>query len=610
MPLEKLLARINADNAGDKIDAERLAKMLPQMGAAVEELAEVQQYVCGVCGKAYDRTEAQGAPLLCTHCGADFRAQPDALRTLGGGRVVRLDLLAVRPDIFDIGGMARFVRGYLGIRPGLIEYPVAPPKLRVKVDPRLAEESSRRPFIACAVLRNVTLDSDLVKLLMNLQEDLHWALGRDRKLASIGVYDMDTFAHDLVRYDAVDPDSLRFVPLGFDPSAVDSALTPREILERHKTGQEYAHLLKAFTHYPLLHDGQGTVLSMPPIINSEKTRVTQQSRTLFCDVTGLAQRSVDRALNVIVTSLREMLPDLVIEGVTIEAADGERVTPDLAPTIMPLDQAETSATIGVELDAQRLVELLARMGHGVAEQNGSQFAVRVPAYRNDCMHPIDLIEDVAIAYGYANLVPALVPTSTVGKPREIEEQCAIARRAMTGLGFHQVMTLTLTSEPAAFDRWRVPHDPRAVQIEHPISVEQTICRVSLLPGLLETLAINKQYDLPQHLFEIGDCCFLDETVETGAREERFAAAAMIGTHVGYADIRAVCDAFCHEMAAPLTIRPIEHASYIPGRAAELVDRNGRAIGTMGEVHPEVLEAYGLKHPVSVLELSLAKLLER
>jgi phenylalanyl-tRNA synthetase beta chain len=209
--------------------------------------------------------------------------------------------------------------------------------------------------------------------------------------------------------------------------------------------------------------------------------------------------------------------------------------------------------------------------------------------------------------GYDNLTPSLVPTFTVGSPRAIEEHSATARRIMTGLGFHQVMTLVLTSEPAAFGKWRVEPDPRAVLIENPISVEQTMCRVALRPGLLETLAINKQYDLPQYLFEVGDCCFVDVETQTGAREERFVAACMIGTHVGYADIRAVTDAFVHEMGAAYEVRATAHPSFIPGRAAELHGADGGVLGVMGEVHPEVLENYGLKHPVSVMEMSLAKL---
>ncbi len=617
MPLDMLLRLANADGR-EVIAKEQVPERLHEMGIEVEEVTSTQQYECKLCGKIIERTAAQGSPLNCSNCGIDFRETRDALRELGEIQVVRLDMLAIRPDIFDAGGMARYMRGYLGVQPGLINYEVSAPRITVKVDPKLSNEDSYRPCIACAVLRHVRLDHELIKAVMNLQEDLHWALGRDRKLASIGVYDLDTLVGESFSYEAVAPDELKFVPLGFPPDDPYSLITPGEILEKHKTGQAYAHLLKDFSAYPMLRDSQGTVLSMPPIINSEATRVTMESKQFFADVTGLSQRTVDRALGVVVTSLKEMMPSLEIEQVTIDTPNGRRVTPDLTPTRMEFDVDEASRTIGLHLNAPALADLLARMGYGVGPLVGdsNRLTVFVPAWRNDVMHPVDLIEDAAIAYGYDKLTPELVPTFTVGSPQEIEERSAVARRVLAGLGFHQVMTLVLSSEPAAFERWRIEADPRTVRIENPISTEQTICRVSLLPGLLETLAGNKQYDLPQYLFEVGDCCFCDESAETGAREERFVAAAMIGTHVGYADIRAVADAFAHEMDAALDIRPTEHPSYLPGRVAALYapDRGGprphaaERIGTMGEVHPEVLESYGLKHPVSVLELSLAKLL--
>ncbi len=609
MPVDALLGRIGRGAGAAPVSADDLRTLLPRLGCELDELAEMQEFLCKVCGKIYDRTEAQGPPLLCANCGADFRAFPEELEDRGTNRVLRLDMLAVRPDIFDPGGMARYVRGFLGLQTGLPEYVINAPRITVEVDPQLGDDDSYRPHIACAVVRNVQLDSNTIKMVMNLQEDLHWALGRDRKLASIGVYDLDTLKGDKFHYDAVEPNGLRFVPLGFSPDDPDAEMTPAEILERHKTGQAYAHLLKPMSKYPLLRDGEGTVLSMPPIINSESTRVKMETTQFFVDVTGMSQRTVDRALNIIVTSLKEIMPAVQVESVIIESAGGTRMTPDLTPAEMTLDVREAAETIGIDVNAAQLAELLESMGHGVEEAgHADRLTVLVPAYRNDVMHPIDLIEDAAIAYGYENLKAELVPTFTVGSPQEIEERSATARRVLTGLGFHQVMTLVLTSGPAAFEKWRIEADERAVQIDNPISVEQTICRVSLLPGLLETLAINKQYDLPQYLFEVGDCCFVDAERETGAREERLAAAALIGTHVGYADVRAVADAFVHEMGVKCVVQATEHNSYIPGRVAALCDEHGTRIGTMGEVHPEVLEAYGLKHPVSVLELSVEKLL--
>ena len=299
-----------------------------------------------------ERTEAQGEPLSCPKCGTDFRERPDRVRPVGSNKVARLNMLAVRPDIFDPGGMARYMRGFLGVRTGLIEYAVDPPKLSVQVDPRLARDESYRPSIACAVLRNIKLDNERIKLLMNLQEDLHWALGRDRKLASIGVYDLDKLKTDKpFFYRAAGPDELRFVPLGFSIGDAAASLTPREILERHKTGKAYAHLLNQMTAFPLLTDGYGTVLSMPPIINSEATRVTMKTTQCFVDVTGLAQRTVDRALNILLSGLKEVMPELRIEAVDVEYAAGRVVTPDFSTTEMTLSPGAAADTIGADIDA-------------------------------------------------------------------------------------------------------------------------------------------------------------------------------------------------------------------------------------------------------------------
>lgn len=639
MPVDLLLRLVNAGRT--VLDESRLGQTLHDMGIEVDEVTTTRVYACAACENVLERTQAQGEPQACPRCGADFRAAPASLRPLGDNKVARLDMLAVRPDLFDPGGMARAMRGFLGVRTGLVEYPIAEARLRVRVDPRLSRDESYRPCIACAVLRNVRLDNERIKALMNLQEDLHWALGRDRKLASIGVYDLETLSErGPFSYRAVEPDELRFVPLGLSPADPAAQLTPRQILQRHKTGLAYAHLLKGCSAYPLLTDGQGAVLSMPPIINSEATRVTMRTRQCFVDVTGLAQRTVDRALNILAGGLKEVMPELSIEAVTIEYADRTIVTPDFTPAELSLDVRTAAETVGVELTAAELARLLERMGHAVA-LGGAQrpgfrrgaaaqgdrpeadppgvgglesgpprenLHVRVPAWRNDVMHPVDLIEDAAIAFGYENLAARLVPTFTIGTPRAIEEQSTVARRVMTGLGFHQVMTLTLTSEPAAQTRWRLPADPRAVKIENPISSEQTHCRVSLLPGLLETLSINKQYDLPQHLFEVGDCCFVEADAETGARDERMLAAAMIGTHVGYADIRAVVDALVHETCSDVRFVATEHPSFIPGRVAAICDSRGAQLGVVGEIHPEVIEAYGLRHAVAVAEVSLARLL--
>lgn len=609
MPLGPLLRLVNQNRV--VLQESDVPRVLHDMGIDVEQFTSTRQFTCGRCDRIIERTDAQGPPTGCPSCGTDFREASAALTEGEQSRVARLDMLSVRPDIFDPGGLARFARGFLSVQPGLIGYAVAPPRWTVTVDPALQREESFRPFVSCGVVRGVTLDHERIKFLMNLQENLHWALGRDRKLASIGVYDLDTLSGDTIRYRAVKPDELRFVPLGGLGQGADAAMTLADILQRHRTGQAYAHLLAGQRAYPILQDAAGQVLSMPPIINSEETRVTRRTKNLFVDVTGLSQRTVDRALNILLTSTQEMIPDCSLEAVRIQAGAVERITPVLEPVEMTLDLKAAEDAIGVELSLDRLQELLARMGHGVASAKAG-VRVRVPAWRNDVMHAIDLIEDAAVAFGYENIRPRAITTPTLGRPRPLEERAGVARRVLTGLGFHQVITLTLGNDAALQALRLTPGNPhadalltKAVRIANPISVEQTICRVSLMPGLLHTLSINKQYELPQHIFEIGDCSFVDPDAETGAREVRCIGVALIGSQVGYADIRAVLDAISRELEIKGEISASDHPTFLPGRGAQ-VAWSGRSRGILGEAHPEVLEHHGLRHPVAILEMELPR----
>jgi phenylalanyl-tRNA synthetase beta chain len=609
IPVNLLLERI-----ATRLDREDLVVHLQHLGCDVEGYATVRRFKCGRCENVAEITESENPPVLCDRCGADFKAEPGLLAELGTSHVIRMELLAVRPDMFDPGGLARVLRNYLGESAEPARYELAPPRTRVLVEaePGLRGGVCRRPSIACAIVRGVTLSDDLVKVVMKLQENLHWAMGRDRKHASIGVYDLATVKGPDLVYRTVGPDELRFVPLGYDPGKPGSALTPREILAEHPKGKAYARLLASSSRYPLLADAEGRVLSLPPIINSEETRVTGKTRDFFIDVTGSEDRIVTRCLNVLVTSLAELDRGATLEQVRIVQPDRELVTPDLGPQLVRLDAGRPGRVIGVELSREDVCRHLRQMGHGVEGESGQgPLTVAVPAYRNDIMHPIDLCEDVAIAYGYHNIVPALVPSLTVGGERPLEGFAEVARRALTGLGWNEVMTLILTSPEQNYDALLLPRSDDGVLIENPISVEQTMVRTTLLPGLLDTLSINTSAPLPQRIFELGNVSFLDEAAETGARERRIAAGAAIGPRVDYAEIRSVCEALLRELGFRLEVEPDATPCFIPGRGARVLAARGesepRPVGRMGELHPRVLLNHKLAHPVSAFAIDLEAL---
>jgi phenylalanyl-tRNA synthetase beta chain len=598
------------DRMKTRFGKDELVQHLQQLGCDVEGYATVKRFGCKRCDNIMEIAPTENPPVLCDRCGADFKAAPASLVAMGETDVLRMELLAVRPDIFDPGGLARALRFYFNEASEPSRYPLAAPRYRVTVDPRLREPKSLRPCIQCAVVRGLHLDADIIKVLMKLQENLHWALGRDRKHASIGVYDLDTLHGEKLSYRTVGPEELRFVPLGYNPDDKAASITPKQILASHPKGVAYAWLLEGFERYPLLCDEQGAVMSLPPIINSEATRVRQSTKNVFVDVTGSEERIVSRALNVLVTSLLELDPKAQAEQVTVVYSDREIRTPDLTPQVVHLDAELAPKTIGVTLSKSEVMTLLRRMGHGVSA-DGNALTVQVPAYRNDIMHAIDLVEDVAIAYGYDRIVPSLVPTLTVGEELGRERIKNVCRAAMTGLGFFEVMTLILSSEEQQYSALRLPVGSEHVLIENPISPEQTMIRVSLLPGLLDTLAVNTDHPLPQRIFEVGEVTHLDAAAETGAAESTRLAAVAIGPRVDFAAVRSTCEALLLEFGCKLITEPDPSPMFIPGRGAKVIAVRGdtrHPVGHIGELHPEVLEKSKLVQPVSYFELTLQPLL--
>jgi phenylalanyl-tRNA synthetase beta chain len=327
---------------------------------------------------------------------------------------------------------------------------------------------------------------------------------------------------------------------------------------------------------------------------------------VFIDVTGPESRLVGRALNVLFTSLLELTPGAVGERVRVVGIDGEEETPDLGRQRVDLAVGEASRVLGPPVDPDQEPALLERMGHRVS-RDGERLAVDVPAWRNDVLHARDLVEDVAIAFGYDNLDLGLVETQTVGEARPVEEAAGLARSVMTGLGHLEVMTLPLVSESSAYSALRLTPDEGRVVLANPISTEQTMLRTSLLQGLLATFALNASHEMPQRIFEVGAVTRLAEDAETGAEERRLVAAGVIGPQVGFAAIRTVAEAFLGEFGLGIDVRPMDSGLFLAGRGAYLLATGPDGpleVGLMGEVHPEVLENLKLVQPAAVLELDL------
>ncbi len=494
---------------------------------------------------------------------------------------VDVEFFPDRPDLYSSEGVARSLQGFLDLKVGLPEYQVHPGEVTVNVDPSV---ESVRPIIGCAVVKDLEFSDPAIESLMDLQEDLHWGLGRNRRKVAIGVHDISRVVPPFT-YFAADP-SFEFVPLDFKES-----LSMREILKRHPKGVSYASILEEFDRYPLIIDANGNVLSFPPIINGELTRVRDDTRDLFIDVTG-TDPVVYKALNIVVTALAERGGR--IESVQVKRHEGDLVLPDLSPARWRVKVEEAKELIGFDLSAQELAMCLARMRFGTRVQD-QELEVLVPAYRADIMHAWDIFEDAAKGYGYDRLIPELPKTVTVGEPHPQEVRKADLREIMVGLGYLETMPFTLTSEKVNFEKMRRPiQDQEITRVLHPISELHTMVRTSILPSLLEIFAINQHHPLPQRIFALGDVLVKEKT-----RQDL--AAASIHSGADFAEIRSAVDALCRELSIKPEIVASEDGAFLAGRRADLLVK-GEKVGSFGEFHPLVLRSFGLEQPAVGLEL--------
>lgn len=510
------------------------------------------------------------------------------------GDTLKIDIKDTnRPDLWSAEGIAREIRGRL--RPGMPSYEVGKPSLTVLVDRSVAR---LRPRTACAVVRGLSLTPAGLSQLIQLQEKIAGSFGRGRQSLSVGVYDLSRITPP-IHYTAVAPDGVKFSPL-----EGRAGLTPREILGSHPKGREYGHLLRGFSQYPAFLDSRKRVLSLVPIINSnEAGRVTVQSSDLFIECSGFHDRFLDPALNVLATALAERGGR--IEAVRVVYPDAKRVTPDLSPKEVEVDAASLNSVSGLSLKPAQLQLLLRQAGYEPSAR-GRRICLRYPAYRQDIMHPRDVAEDLLISYGY-HRIPAIPPRlPTVGSIHPRELLAEKVSEVMIGLGLQEVLSYTLTSQEALFSRSALPAG-QACEIENPQSQPWSVLRTWLLPSLLDFLSKNKHVEYPQRVFEVGDCCVPDPKAETRSRTPRKLAVALTDARMHYEEASSLLAAALRALGVAFVLRPAHHSSFLPGRAAEIVVA-GVPVGFAGEVHPQVLNSWGLEKPVAGFELDLGFLL--
>jgi len=283
------------------------------------------------------------------------------------------------------------------------------------------------------------------------------------------------------------------------------------------------------------------------------------------------------------------------------------VTPDFRNKRVDLSVEYTNRVLGLQLTAERIANLLLTAGFGVEKVSQSTITVLVPCYRVDVMHQVDLVEDIAIAYGYNNIEPLWRELPTTGCVRPEQRLHNIAREFMVGLGYQEILTYTLTSPESLFDKMN-REKTRVVEIANPKVVTMTCLRNWLLPSLMEFLGNNQSVEFPQKIFELGKVTLLDETKETKTRDEEWLAAVTTHPNASFSEIKSALDAFFMNLGVNWQIKVTLHPSFVEGRVGAVMV-NGVNVGVLGEVNPQVLEAWKLENPVAAFEINMQKMIK-
>jgi phenylalanyl-tRNA synthetase beta chain len=496
-----------------------------------------------------------------------------------------------RPDLWSVEGIARQLRGYLGVEKGCPNYKINKGHVKLKIDKSVQHV---RPLMVAAVVKGLSFDDFSIQQIIQLQEKIALTWGRKRREAAIGIYDCDKLTSSL-RYTTFKDNEIKFVPLDSE-----AEMSPKQILSEHPKGREYGHLIQG-EYFPILIDDKGNVCSMPPVINSAWTgKITADTKNVFVECTGYNLRIINVALNVIVTALAERGGK--IESVVLMPPTGKESTmPNLDSKTLNLNPENARRFLGLQLSDDQIVNLLRQYRYDV-KKSGKVLACSYPAYRDDIIHERDLAEDVAIAFGYNDLRPDPPKIHTIGGTLPIGDFFEKARELMVGLGFQEILTFVLTNKENLFSKMN-SHEFPIAEIANPISANWTALRHWLLPSMLEFLSKNGNNSYPQRVFEVGDCVIVDEKEETKTRTTKKLVASITDSKVGYEQVVSVLDAFMRNTGLKYELTKTPCAYCIEGRVAEMVV-DGRFVGVVGEIHPQVLNNWNLEKSVVTFELSL------
>jgi phenylalanyl-tRNA synthetase beta chain len=553
-----------------------------------------------LCGKRWGRDELE-ARLSTAKAELDDWAEGQGD---GADRAIKIELNDTnRPDLWSTAGVARALRVYSGKAQSPYPFFSRPGDARdsggreIRVDP---SAQAVRPFIGGFVISGKPIDEPMLKDIIQTQEKLCWNYGRKRKSIAMGVYRSALIKYP-VRYRAADPDKTRFMPLGLDRD-----LCLRDILKEHPKGQEFGSILAGLSSYPFLEDDSGEVLSFPPIINSAKIGAVESGDgELFVEMTGTDLPSLCIALNIVACDFHDSGYQIksVKAVYPYDTPFGRELTfPYYFQAPVSCDTALVKRILGEDLSAEDCVKALARQDIRARAKGKDAFEFEPPEYRNDFLHPADAVEDVMIGRGLGSFKPERPRDFTIGRLHKNELLSRKAKGIMVGLGYQEMIYNYLGSGKDFVEKMRIKAD-EVIRISNPMSENYEYLRNSTLPCLLESEALSQNAAYPHRTFETGKVARVAPEANYGTVTKHVLGFLSSHAEANFNQIASDASALLYYLGFEYAVEESEDPRFIPGRQAYLLKGKER-VGVFGEVHPEVLERWGLSMPCVAGEIDL------
>jgi phenylalanyl-tRNA synthetase beta chain len=511
--------------------------------------------------------------------------------------VIRVEYNPNRPDFASAYGIVRALKGILAIETGI-------PKFRLfmnsiyKIDVESSVKHVRPIIVSLVAKKSDVHDNEAIKQLISMQEDLHDGIGRRRKKASIGIHDLDSIKFP-VTYKTVS-DDFSFVPLGESRS-----ITIKQILNEFDIGRQYRHILENSSRYPIIVDRANNVLSFPPIINGNVTKVTPETNNLFIEITANNQKAADDILAILAITFYDI--GFEIHSVSINSSGMILVTPRMDTLSIDIGAGYINSMLGLELTKNDIMCFLKKSRLDAYPADKDIITCIIPRYRIDILHAIDILEEVAIGYGIYNLKPRISAWTSIGQKSSLSIYFDIIRCTLAGLNMLEVLNFSLVSKKSQYELIGLKTPDNILSVDATKSKDHELLRASLIPSLLQSLSHNVHWQYPQRLFEIGKIFYLDNTI----KESWCLAGVIAHKDADFTEIKSIMqtllkiafnkdkEIFTQENANPF---------FIEGRSAKIILNKKTVIGMIGEITPLAIDNFKIRVPVSTFELNLSPLL--